>query len=154
MYFLIITQYLVCLIALEKLYNLELFKNSFLPEAKNEKKGIKQEGGNANVQMYIDRYTMVEDVVLYYARLRQNLDNLEIWVLIKSGCLDTDTVILGIYMMLQRRAKLGFCKMFITLDLSSQKENFLESQMIVLRILKEEEKSLRDTSMKYLDLNN
>ena len=70
-----ITQYLICLIALEKLYNIELFKNSFLPEAKNDKKANKEE--NVHVQMFIDRYTMVDDVVLYYARLRYIIYDLE-----------------------------------------------------------------------------
>jgi hypothetical protein len=59
------------LIVIEKLYNLELFKKSFLPDPTTDKNEVvKGADSGTNVQMYIDRYTIVEDVVLYYARLR------------------------------------------------------------------------------------
>lgn len=67
----LLIKYLTRLIAIEKLYNLELFKTSFLPDPVNDKKKAKEQDIGTNVQMYIDRYTISEDVVLYYVRLRQ-----------------------------------------------------------------------------------
>lgn len=83
-------KYLNKLIAIEKLYNLEVFKAALLPDPLQAKKNEKEEGG-VNVQMYIDRYTIAEDVVLYYVRLRYLRDNKGIWTLRWSGCLSTDT---------------------------------------------------------------
>lgn len=67
-------EYLNELILLEKLYNLDVFRKSFLPEPrkKEEPKATftTGKGGDVNMQICIDRYTLVEDVVIYYVRLR------------------------------------------------------------------------------------
>lgn len=90
------------LMSIRELYNMPLFENSFLPDhIKTSQKFII---GDA-IKMYIDRYTLAEDVVIYYARMKYYSHYVETWIHRKNGFLNIDIVTLEIYTMLLRKLK-------------------------------------------------
>lgn len=61
-------QYLNDLLMIEKLSTLDVVKKYYIPEGNDA--GQKGKNAEMNMQICIDRYTLVDDTVIYYVRLR------------------------------------------------------------------------------------
>jgi hypothetical protein len=61
---------------IEKLSTLDIIKKNYIPEVKSPQGGNKNT--EMNMQICIDRYTLVDDTVIYYVRLR-DLNTHEEW---------------------------------------------------------------------------
>lgn len=68
-------KYLNDLLTIQKLSTLEVVKKYYVPDSED---GDKNKNADINMQICIDRYTLVDDTVIYYVRLR-DLNTHEEW---------------------------------------------------------------------------
>lgn len=69
-------QYVNELLQIEKLATLEVMRKHYIPDPAQQ---VTSSGQDLNMQICIDRYTLVDDAVIYYVRLR-DLNSHEEWV--------------------------------------------------------------------------